>query len=189
MMRIVVVFALLICFSTSFFGQEKLTRREQRELAKEIQKKQEAELDEKLRAITKIVIDSAAWVLEADILYNRYGRSINVTSALNFVGIKEGYSTVQLGSETAMGSNGVGGITVEGRVTKYEAEYNEKSQTYYIVINVISAVGNFDIRVNCSANGTWADATIKGNHPYSIKYSGKLIAIALSSVYKGTPIF
>ncbi len=190
MRRNVIFMALLLCVSSVLFAQEqKLSRREQRAKAKQLEQEQKSVLDQQKKNITQLIIDSAAWVLEADMLYNRYGRSVNVNSTLNFVGVKGEYSTVQLGNETAMGLNGVGGITVEGRISKYKVDYIEKSESYSILMMVTSNAGTFDIQINCSGDGTRADATIRGNRPYSIRYSGRLIPVAMSTVYKGTPIF
>lgn len=169
--------------------EEKLSRKERRAMEKEKKEAEKQEFEKVQSAIVKVAIDSAQWVLEADMLFDRYGQSVNVSSTLNFVGVTGGYATVQLGSESGIGYNGVGGVTVDGKVSKYEVTYNEKNQSYFVLLMVNSAVGTFDIRMNCNNTGEMVDATIKGNSPHSVRYKGRLLPATMSSVYKGTPIF
>ncbi|WP_075591126.1 DUF4251 domain-containing protein [Labilibacter marinus] len=173
------------------YGQEaekELTRKEKRAMAREEKKKEQELIDNQLRLITKVAVDSAQWVLEADRLSGRKGGTINVSSTLNFIAIEGDKAFVQLGSNSGLGANGVGGVSVRGNVTKYEVEFNEKRGTYYIVVMVSSSLGVFDIRMNSNSTGQMVDATVKGNSRHSVRYTGALVPVAQSRVYKGTPI-
>lgn len=191
MRNIILVLVLIFSFLT-VSAQEpdnKLSRKERRAIEKEKKEAEQEKFEERQSAIVKMAIDSAHWVLEADMLFDRYGQSVNVSSTLNFVGVTGEYATVQLGSESGIGYNGVGGVTVDGKVSKYEVTYNEKKGTYFVLLMVNSALGTFDIRMNCNNTGEMVDATIKGNSPRSVRYQGRLLPPIMSSVYKGTPIF
>lgn len=170
-------------------SEKKMTRKERRAMEREKKEAEEKVYEEQQSAIVKMAIDSANWVLEADMLFNRYGRSVNVSSTLNFVGVTNDFATVQLGSQSGLGYNGVGGVTLDGKVTKYEVDYNEKKGTYFIVLIVSSALGTFDVRMSANKTGSMVDATIKGNGPQSVRYSGRLLPTSMSTIYKGTPIF
>ena len=187
MKKLLVLSCILAVFSTAFSQNQdhKLTRKEQREI-----KKQEDEAMRKALAEVLVVsIDTKQWVLEANTLVNKYGNSVQVSSTINFVAIEGEEAFIQLGSNSGLGANGVGGVSVRGNITSYKADHNEKKGTYYIIVMVSSPVGSYDIRINCSEDGTMATATIQGLGPNRVTYRGNLLPIEKSNVYKGTPVF
>ncbi|TAJ12861.1 DUF4251 domain-containing protein [Marinilabiliaceae bacterium JC017] len=165
--------------------EQKLTRKERRELKKKERQAMEVLMAEALT----ISIDSQTWVLEAHTLSNKRGSSIPVNSNLNFIALEGKEAFIQLGSNTGMGPNGVGGVSVRANVTKYDVRKNEKKGTYYIQVYASSAIGSFDIRMDANADGQIASATIQGNTSSRIKYTGQLVPLSASTVYKGTPLF
>ena len=184
-----IVFLLLlftVTIVTESFGQDKkeLTRKERREL----EKQKQAQLDSIYAIEIKAAIDNKKWVLEADRLSNKQGNTVNVNSTLNFVAIEGEEAYVQLGRNTGMGPNGVGGVTVRANVTKYDVNVNKKG-TYYIQVFLSSTVGSFDIRIDLNSTGQMATATISGNSSKRITYSGVVVPLSRSTVYKGTPLF
>ncbi|TLX74687.1 DUF4251 domain-containing protein [Labilibacter sediminis] len=187
-----VLFALVVVFSFSIVeaqeSTKELTRKERRAIEREKKEKEKALINKHLTILTKNAIDSSSWVLEADRLFGRRGGSVNVPSNINFIAIEGENAFVQLGSNSGLGANGVGGVSVRGKVSKYEVDYNEKKESYYIVVMVTSALGSFDIRMNCNGTGEMVDATVKGNSASSVRYSGVLVPVQHSKVYKGTPI-
>ncbi|MBK3517228.1 DUF4251 domain-containing protein [Carboxylicivirga marina] len=187
-MKKILIFSLIFSFTLIVFGQEveekKLTRKERRALHKQQQK----ELSEQMALVLSIAIDGKQWVLEANTLQNKRGSSVNVNSSLNFIAIEGEEAFVQLGSNTGMGQNGVGGVSVRGKVTKYEVKKNEKKGTYFITVYVTSALGSFDIRLDCNSDGQIANATVQGNSSRRVQYRGIIVPIPQSSVYKGTPV-
>nr|WP_321451259.1 DUF4251 domain-containing protein [uncultured Carboxylicivirga sp.] len=177
----------LVIAATNLFAQQtekELTRKEKRELKKQ----QDAELSAAMAKILTVSIDSQQWVLEADMLSNKTGRSIQVNSNLNFVAIDKNEAFIQLGSNSGLGANGVGGVSVRTNITKYEVTKNEKKGTFYIQIYASSALGNWNIQVNCNSDGKIASATIQGNTSARVNYSGQIVPIGSSRVYKGTPV-
>ncbi len=186
-MKKLVVLSLVLSFSLLSFGQEeeKLSRKERRAIEKQKQK----ELSEQMAKVLSVAIDEQNWVLEANMLQNKRGSSVNVSSNLNFVAVEGEEAFVQLGRNTGMGQNGVGGVSVRGRVTKYEVKKNEKKGTYFIMLYVSSALGSFDIRLNCNADGQIANATVQGTTSSNrIEYRGIIVPVSMSNVYKGTPV-
>ena len=178
---------LVLIISTNLIAQQtekELTRKEKRE----IKKQQEAELSAAMAKILTVSIDSQQWVLEADMLSNKTGRSVQVNSNLNFVAIDKDEAFIQLGSNSGLGANGVGGVSVRTNITKYEVTKNEKKGSYYIQIYANSALGSWYIQVNCNRDGKIASATIQGNTSKRVNYSGQIVPIGSSRVYKGSPI-
>jgi len=170
------------------FSQQKgskLTRKERKEIRKQEQIKLEKSMSEALASC----IDSRQWVLEASLLSNRKGNTINVNNTLNFIALDGDKAFIQLGSNSSLGPNGVGGISLEARVSKYELTKDEKNGTYFIHIYLMSAVGTFDIQLDSNASGQIASATIQGNTASRLRYTGELVPLKLSVVYKGTPYY
>jgi len=186
-MRQVALITLLLSLSLTVLGQQeeqKLTRKERRAIHKQEQK----ELSEQMAKVLSVAIDEKQWVLEANTLANKRGSSINVNSTLNFIAVEGEEAFVQLGSNTHMGNNGVGGVSVRGKITKYEVKKNEKKGTYFISLFVSSAIGSFDIRLDCNADGQMSSASVQGNTSSRIQYRGIIVPLQSSTVYKGTPI-
>ncbi|MCU4154535.1 DUF4251 domain-containing protein [Carboxylicivirga sp. A043] len=186
-MKKIALIGLLLSFTLVVFGQQeekKLTRKERRALHKQ----QEKERSELMAKALAIAIDEKQWVLEANTLSGKRGTTVNVSSSLNFIAVEGDEAFVQLGSNTGMGQNGVGGVSVRGNVTKYDVKKNEKKGTYFITLYVSSALGSFDIRLDCNADGQIANATVQGNTSRRVQYRGVIVPIGQSSVYKGTPI-
>ncbi|WP_439182318.1 DUF4251 domain-containing protein [Carboxylicivirga taeanensis] len=183
---ILVIFALSLMNGAIAQETDKkhLSRKEMREIRKLEQKKQ----SEAMSKVIATSIEEKKWVLEANSLAGKRGSSIIVNSNLNFIAMEGDEAFVQLGSDTGMGANGVGGVSVRGRVTKYEVKKNEKKGTYFITLYVSSAIGSFDIRLDCNSDGQIANATVQGNTSGRIQYRGILVPLSQSTVYKGTPI-
>lgn len=187
-MKTKVLFMLLFSFvfALGSYAQDKeLSRKERREL----EKQKQAALDSVYAIEIKAALDGKQWVLEADRLQNRAGQTVNVNSNLNFVAIDGKESYVQFGRDSGLGPNGVGGLTVRADVSKYEIEYNEKKETYYIHVFLNSPLGSFDIRISTNSTGQMASATVQGNSARQVTYMGQIVPVSRSTVYKGTPLF
>ena len=133
------------------------------------------------------MIQNHRFILEADYISGNTGRRYIVNSKLNFIMCDSTDAVIQLGSSTGMGYNGVGGITIDGRVTSYKLEekQNKKGLTNYsITLYIASSLGVFDIQMWVSPSGS-ADATVRGNFAGAVTYSGKLVPLGQSRVYKG----
>ena len=76
---------------------------------------------------------------------------------------------------------------MEGKVTKYEVKKTKgkRSSSYYVILYITSTAGIFDISMNVTELG-YTDATVRGNVSGQLRYSGELVPLSLSRVYKGT---
>ncbi len=182
MKQILIVFLLMLAFAVSSQAQkeEKLSRKEKQA----IQKKERAEADSIARVVTGLIIDNKQFVLEADQLRDRYGNMAFVISTINFIAVDSNIAVFQFGSAHTVGINGIGGVTVEGRITSFKAKRNKKNGSYYVQFNISSNLGMFDIGMNVSANGK-ASATVNAMSRGKLNYSGHLVPLQTSNVYKG----
>lgn len=165
-----------------------LSKREQRRLLKEEKARQEAAETERYGKLVDHMVRTATFVLEADMLYDRYGNSNMVQSAINFISADSTHGVLQIGSNTYLGMNGVGGVTIDGAVTSYDYSHNEKRGIYSVSYVLRSPVGSYDIHMTVQPNGR-ADARVSGNFSgSSLRYAGRLVHPAESRVYKGTSL-
>jgi hypothetical protein len=180
---------ILIMLPIMAFSQDEgevLSKKEMRELQKEKKKALRKEEQEQQEAVTKAMIENHRFVLEADYISGKNGASRPVNSSLNFVIIDSLKAIMQLGSNNSSGINGVGGITLEGQVSKYTFTKLEKknNNSYSVTLYITSSLGIYDIQMWVTPSGR-ATATVRGNVSGSLTYSGSLVPLGLSRVYKG----
>ncbi|MFO7668479.1 MAG: DUF4251 domain-containing protein [Bacteroidales bacterium] len=181
---LIIVFAILLVIPAFVQGQE-LTNKQQKELQKQLKKEQQAEEASKRALMVGLMVEHRQFVLEADRLKDSQGNTINVSSMINFIACDSVAGVIQVGSNSYVGSNGVGGITVEGPISNFKSTFNEKNSTYAISYIVRSTVGTYDVRISVYSEGR-ADAMVSSNWPGRITYSGYLVPPSVSKVYKGT---
>jgi hypothetical protein len=174
--------------SYSVFCQEKpvLSKKEQRRIAKEQRKAEKARAEEEMREITSLMIEYQRFVLEANYVGDHRGNRVPVSNLLNFIAVDSNEVVLQLGSHFGVGINGVGGVTVEGKVSRYEVKKQEgkKGSSYYVLMYIQSSAGMYDVSMNITPLG-YADATVRGTVSGQLRYSGKLVPLSKSKVYKG----
>jgi hypothetical protein len=169
-------------------GTGQLSPKELRKLQKEQRKAEKAAEEERMAEVTKYMVEQQQFVLEADFLSDKYGQRAPVTPTINFVLIDSLTGTVQFGDAARIGYNGVGGATVDGRITKYEySTVGKKQDSYSIRMIFMASIGTYDITLMVNSQG-YADASIRGNWSGQLNYHGKLVPLTLSRIYKGTPI-
>jgi len=182
---IITVFAVLLTLPA--FTQE-LSKKEQKQLEKELKNEQKAEEAAQKAEIVNVMVHSRRFVLEALTLTDKRGNSVNVSSNLNFIASDSISGVIQVGSNSYIGSNGVGGVTVSGSISEYKYSIHEKSGSYNVSYYLRTPVGSYDVRLTIYPDGR-ADAdvssTIWGDR---LRYSGFVVPPAMSRVYKGSSL-
>jgi hypothetical protein len=188
-MKILGLMVLLFSFTIQGYSQEKtgLSRKEIRKIAKEEKTAQRVIEQEQLKKSTKLILENKKFVLEANYISNGKGRKIPVSSNLNFIRVDSTKAIMQIGSiQGNSGYNGVGGITVEGRITQYKltASENKKSTNYSLDMLIISPSGIFNITLLVNEIGTTM-ATVRNNSINALEYFGNIVSTTNSNTYKG----
>ncbi len=165
---------------------QKMTK-EERKAAKAAKKEAQAKAEAERAVVLKQSIDSRQFVIEALFLADKHGQRIVVDPILNFIGIDHDKSAFQFGNGSDIGYNGVGGVTVEGNVTNYEVSVNKKG-IYSINFRISAPTGSVFVSMTVSPTGQ-ADAVISGNTSTKLKYSGNLVPLNESRVYKGSTTY
>lgn len=183
-MKQFIIFLIAFLLAAPAFSQE-LSNKEQRKLQKQLKKEQQAEEAAKTAAVVGLMVEYQRFVLEADQLRDKRGNTVNVSPSINFIACDSINGVIQIGSNSYVGQNGVGGITVEGPISNYKYTTNEKNGTYNVSYNVRSTVGHYDVRMTVFSNGR-GDATVSSTWPGQLNYIGNLVPPSISKVYKGT---
>ncbi|MCK4677730.1 MAG: DUF4251 domain-containing protein [Bacteroidales bacterium] len=155
------------------------------------QKKEEKQKKKQLLAeITKQMVESQRFVLEASFLLNRQGKQVSVDSRINFIIIDSTDVTFQFGDGIGGGLNGVGGATFDGKITKYQFNKIEKKKysIYNISFVIFTTVGVFDVTMAVTDNSR-ASATIRDSRSGMLKYEGTLYPHEFSRIYKAGNAF
>ncbi|GJM63786.1 hypothetical protein PEDI_43380 [Persicobacter diffluens] len=165
-----------------------LTKKEQRKLAKQQKREAEELYEQQMALVTKKMVEGSAFVLEANMLFDKYGASVNVNSNVNFISIANGKGVMQLSfNNVAVGLNGIGGVTLDGKVNNYTFKEN-KNGGYSVRFSLFGSGGNYDVSMSVMPGGQ-ATATIRGNWSRELKYQGNLVPVDQSRVYKGFSMF
>jgi len=133
------------------------------------------------------LIDDKQFILEADFRSDKYGMRFPTTSMLNFIKVDSALAVIQTGRNSGIGVNGVGGLTAEGRISNWKVSKDSKRKTFVISMNVMTALGPFDIFINVSASG-YASAIMSGTTSGKLNFQGRLISIPDSKIYQGSTI-
>jgi hypothetical protein len=160
---------------------KKLTKEQKNEL-----KRKEAEETAKL---VDWMVENRQFVLEANYLSNQTGSRVIVNSTINFIAVDSAQITIQLASTTGIGgANGMGGVTADGSISKYEISRTGKDKSSYSVhIVTMTHIGMYDIFLYIAPNAN-TDATITGTTSGRLNYHGTLVPIQKSKVFKGMSI-
>ena len=146
-----------------------------KEKEKQEKKRQQELLDSLQFEMDLAAIDDMHFVIVADRVRFRRGYTVNVNQSTNFVLVQGNEATVQLAFERGFsGPNGLGGITVEGRITNVEKRFDKKGNLLYRMMVTGTAI-SADISFTLPKNSTSCDVTVNSNfYPVRITFSGEL---------------
>lgn len=176
----------IILIIASFFmiGLISIRAQDDRQTVKEKKRAERKAETERNYRRTANLLDSMQFVLEANYLDNQRGYRIIVPTSLNFIKVDSSYAVLQIGRNTGMGSNGVGGTTAEGKLSRYQVNKNEKKKTFDVTMNIMTNLGSYDVLMNVNADGR-ARATISGIYPGKLIYEGDIVSLEETRTYQG----
>ena len=133
-----------------------------------------------------VAIEEKSFILEADRVIFKTGKNAYVNSNTNFVAVKGENAVVQVAFNVPeLGPNGLGGITVDGRVTSYEVKKDKKANLY-VSMNVMGVGISAVIRITMYAGSNDAVVDISPNlNSNRLTLSGNIYASDNSHVFKG----
>lgn len=118
---------------------EVVKRAEEKALQQKIDSMQFAEASQAIR--------DTAFTLEADEVVFKYGERAYVTPSTNFVSLKDGNAVIQTSFNIPVaGPNGMGGITVNGSMSKYNVK-TDKRGNVQVSFYVMGTVANCQVNI------------------------------------------
>lgn len=188
-MKKIISTAMILLLAATAVAQERvpLTRQEKKAMREEQKRQKEAVL----AVNTDQAIRSGQFVLKADQVRGRNGYLFHSDPTINFVAVEGKDAYVQLASPSGMGFNGLGGITLRGKINSIDIDREERNDFYNIVINATGNAGNMTIVMSASNTGERATARVSTNWGSRIEFSGRLVPWTGTGkgVYKGRETF
>lgn len=151
-------------------------------------KAQELQAHQDTRIIQEKWTNDKTYVLEALQVYNKQGETFHLNSSTNFVYINGDKAVLQLAFDGLVGWNGIGGITVKGRITKYEVNLENKNKPIYIRMSIQGSTGFQDITLWISTSGS-GEAQITDMQGNRIRFTGNIVSLEESTVFIGMESF
>jgi uncharacterized protein YdeI (BOF family) len=182
---IIAMMALLVAMPVGY-GQQ-MSKKEARAKAKAEKKAARAAAEAANVEMIKGLIEQRHFVLEATFLANKQGQRISVSPTLNFIMIEKDKATFQFGGGSQMGYNGVGGVTMDGRVQNYEYTTDKKG-IIHLDFQIATSLGTIFVSMTIMPQTSHADANITGTGGKKLYYTGDIVPPEKSRVYKGSSI-
>jgi len=184
-MKKIIFLVLVLNLTLGLSAQEqKKTRKEIREERKQQQLEQQAAN----RAMQEKWVENKTFVLEANQVFSKRGDLFQLSPSTNFVYVKEDQAILQLSFNGLIGWNGVGGITVKGKIIKYEYDTVNKNIPIHIKMTIQGSEGFQDINLWISSNGN-GEAQITDLRGNRIRFTGNVVSLEDSRVFIGNSRF
>jgi len=150
-------------------------------------KKQQEEMEMRKNkdAILKLV-DARSFVIKADMIQDRYLNNYQVNSTINFVKIDSNEAVIQFGFDQVAGWNGVGGLTVDGRIQNYKVKGRSGMDPVSITADISSPGEGFLTLFLTIFNDGMAHATVTGSFGSRITFFGECQSLNGARIYQGT---
>ena len=175
-----VPFLLLSLFSMAQPSNRTTSTKAERKAAKA------AEREENRKQLLEL-LESRQFVLEANTIANRYGQLIPVSPNTNFVAALEDQGVIQFAIGFGPGLNGLGGITEDGKITKYEII--EQKSGFTVHMRLFGTIyGSSDLFLNVTTSG-FAQVRVVTLRGGRFSFNGLLLPVEDSNVFQGNSFF
>ena len=187
----------LLAVQVSLFAQDKKMTRKEKEAAwraerlrKRAQEERQIIRDDSIQFVQAInAIRNGSWALEASNVTFNNGVTRFVTASTNFVSVDDGQAVVQtaFNNSNINSPNGLGGITLEGRVIGEELKMDKEGNVYYNY-SIQGADISATVNVVLTANSNQATATVNPNfNSNQMTLSGYIYPYDTAGVIEGNP--
>ncbi len=158
----------------------------ERKLTREEKKAMQEKLDSLLFLEAKQALDNRQFTLEADQVVFKYGQTAYVNSNTNFVSVNGEDAVVQVAFNIPVsGPNGLGGVTVDGKVSSYEVKADKRGNLR-LSMNVMGTGISARVDIELTAGSNSASVTILPNfNSNRLTLNGVLLPLHKSVVFKG----
>ena len=159
--------------------EKELSRQEQRALQQKIDSVQWAE--------AVAAMKDSTFTLEADQVIFKYGQKAYVSSSTNFVRVNKDRATVQVAFNIPVaGPNGMGGVTLDGRVSSYKMFDDKNGKLTRLEMNVMGIGISSRLVISMYKDSNKAQVDVLPNfNSNRISLSGVVLPNSQSFVVKG----
>lgn len=175
----IVLFASLLLNFNFAEAKKVLTPEEQKE------KQMRAIEDSIVFENAKNVLENFDFVIPADRISFKSGKTVNVTGNTNFISAQQDNAVVQISKPVGAGLNGIGGITVKGRISNLKTRIDKKgnfSMEYSVMGTNISA----RITINLPKNSNRVIATVYPNfNSQTLTVYGSVVKYDKAKIFQG----
>lgn len=160
--------------------------KEQKETKQAQTKAKEKSADEIAYEAAVAALNAREFVLEADQVMFRSGRTEFVNTNTNFVLVNQKRGTVQVAFNTTYaGPNGIGGVTVDGTNSDIDIKTDKKGNVN-CQFNIQGIGISAQVFINLTNGGNDATVTISPNfNSNTLTLRGNLIPLGQSNIFKG----
>jgi hypothetical protein len=180
-----------ICFSLmSLFLSGGLTAQDQKmipETKKEASQRKKEERQAKIESQYKqmnSLLKGKKFVLEAHFLKTTSGDRFPVSATLNFISVDSLSAVIQVGSFQRVGYNGVGGVTMQGKISNWKLEKDDKRKNFYLTMTVRGDYNTYDVTMSIDYSG-YSDATLNGIRAGNLTFNGNVVSKEETIIFKG----
>lgn len=179
------ILPVILCLFFLSVNAQNLTNKELRKLER-IRKHElkEAAYTRQLNQIA-LLIDAHRFILTAHQLRDNNGKNYFVSESLNFIQVDSSIATIQIGDARGMGSNGLGGFTINGTVTHYVVNHTPDNTPQNVQFVVSSPQGNFNIHINISGNANNTALVSSTLYKGYLTFTGEITPLRRGQVFKG----
>ena len=175
--------ALMLLVLAGPLSAQNTEKKERRDFQREKRLRKEQALQASRDEMEKLA-NNRSILLEANALYGKYLNRWN-TSSDNFVAIDGNKMVLQTASPYRAGYNGLGGITLEGRITNYKLSDKQDKGPIIVTASVITPwLGTGTLRMSISANGN-GSATFSDVWGHRITFVGQIENLENARVFEG----
>ncbi len=177
--------------ANNIFAQDtaKLSKKELRKIERKKKKEEKKKIALAQHEKFAKMLKNKQFVFQADKIYYK-GNSITVTSDINFLAVNNDNVVCQTGLQGLIGWNGVGGITVKGKLEQYkfnEGENNKSPMSVSAQIEPNGPGGKLFFHLTVMDNGNAdLDLTLPGG---TIRMTGSVNSLEKSKVFEGQSLY
>ena len=193
---LLITLMLIIAICSNASAQEKKMTRREKEAAWRAERLRKRAAEERIEIHNDSVqylqavaaLKDCSWALEASNVAFNNGATNLVTESTNFISINNGTATVQtaLNSINIYSPNGLGGITLTGRVGNEQMSIDRYGNVYYS-FSIFGSEISATVSVMLSAGSNQATATVNPNYNNSsMTMSGYIYPYGNAGIIEGT---
>lgn len=194
--RVLFILLALFAVQVSLFAQEKKMTRKEKEAAWRAERLKKRAQEERLIMHNDSVqyiqainaIKAGSWALEASNVTFNNGVTRFVTESTNFVSVNDGQAVVQtaFNNSNINSPNGLGGITLEGRILGEELKMDKEGNVYYNY-SIQGAEISATVNVVITSHTNQATATVNPNFSSrQMTLSGYIYPYDSAGIIEGT---